>query len=198
MALSPRERTIAIVVGAAIGLYALDSFAISPYRDKRKELESQRDAVKILLQKADTMQRRQEHVRRDWNQLNLNGLKTDPAEAESQLSHALLEWIQESGLTYTSSKQERTTQEGKFTQINYRATATGSQAAIAKLLWRIETTPVPIRITDVNINARDEGKDNLLIQLGIATLCATPDADKPDPKTERRTVATVSAGRDRS
>jgi hypothetical protein len=123
------------------------------------------------------------------NDLNAGGLKSDVPSAESQLVHALSVWTKESGLNLSSIKPERAKPEGKWIQINTNAAASGPQAAIAKFLWRLETTSIPVRITDMTVTTKKEGLDDLQLQIGVSTLCPNPDADKPEPG--RRTVASA-------
>ena len=47
MAISKRERYIGIGVGAAIGLLALDRFALTPYAERRKELDLNIEQVRV-------------------------------------------------------------------------------------------------------------------------------------------------------
>ena len=198
MALSPRERTIALVVGAAAGLFLLDAVAITPYWTTREALaKSIRDAD-TKLNDAHVLGKRRKELGDVWRKMNAGGLKSDVVEAESQLFHALREWTQESGLNFSSSKPERATSEGKFTQINTQVSGSGPQASVAKLLWRLETATIPIRVTEMNVNARREGNDELQVQLGVSTLCDKPESDKPDAAGNRRTVASAASGKDRS
>ena len=197
MALTTRERNIAMVVGAAVGLFLLDRVAITPYWNTREALAKSIDEANAKLDDARKVYKDQKALRVVWRDMNAGGLKSDVVEAESQLFHALRDWTQESGLNFSSSKPERATSEGKFTQINTHVSGTGPQAAVTKLLWRLETATIPIRVTEMNINSKKEGSDDLQVQLGVSTLCDRPDADKPDSATGRR-VASAGFGRDRS
>ena len=49
---------------------------------------------------------------------------------------------------------------------------------VGRFLYRIQTATVPVRITDLTINSRKEGTDDLAVQLGIATIYLPPDTDK--------------------
>src|SRR3712207_7371087 len=53
---------------------------------------------------------------------------------------------------------------------SFRATANGRMDSISEFLWRIETAEIPLRINDMQINARKEGSDDLQLQLGVSTL----------------------------
>lgn len=199
MALTTRERNIAIVVGAVAGLYLLDLVAFTPYLKAREKLASSIDAANVKLDAAMKLRKQQKELSRVWRDMNAGGLKSDVVEAESQLFHALRDWTHESGLNFSSSKPERATSEGKFTLINTHVSGTGPQAAITKLLWRLETATIPIRVTEMSVNARKEGADDLTVSLGVSTLCDRPDGDKPDPAANNRRIAAGGVGgRDRS
>jgi chorismate mutase len=103
MALTTRERNIAIVVGAAVGLFLLDRVAITPYLEERAELAKSIDEANDKLWDANKLRDRQRELRVVWREMNDGGLKSDVVEAESQMFHALREWTRESGLNFSSS-----------------------------------------------------------------------------------------------
>lgn len=195
MALSPRERKIALLVGAVVGLYLLDAVALTPYLARREELDKAVAAKRSELADADDAFRDQKRYRQVWRDLTEGGMRSERSEAESQLLYALNTWTEESRLSLSSVKPERTATEGRFYVINMRVSGSGPQSALAKLLWRLETSPVPIRVTEMTVNAKREGSDDLQVQLGVATLCVNPDADKADPRNNRRLVASAAPGR---
>jgi hypothetical protein len=51
--------------------------------------------------------------------------------------------------------------------------------AVARLLWRMETTELPLRISEVQIGSRRDGADDLSLQLMASTLYLEPQAAAP-------------------
>lgn len=187
MALSTRERNIAVVAGSAAGLFLVYWVAVGPYLAKREQVSN---AITAAMAKADNdaiVIKRRKRMNEVWQEMNAGGLKSDVVEAESQLLHAVRDWTQEAGLNYSALKPERATTEGKFTQINTHVSASGTQAALVKLLWRLETAKIPIRVTELNVTSAKETADDLQVQLGVSTLC-----DKPEESNGRKTAGVVS------
>lgn len=183
MALSQRERYIAIGVGAALGLLALDRFVLNPYKERRDQLEVDQTVAVQKIDDANRLFQKQRRMQRVWAKMNADGgLKTDPTDAASQVLNAMQDWAQESAINLVSRKEERTTPEGRFLQIGFHFTGTGSMASISKLLWRLETAPIPVRITDVQVTPRKEGTDDLQMQLSVSTLCLLKESDKDKDK----------------
>lgn len=189
--MSPRERSLAVIVLTVVGLAIVYQFVVEPYFNKRKDLESKIKAKDEELYRTGRLFNDEKRLRVVLAKLNAGGLKSDVAEARSQLLNALSTWTKEAGVNLSSLKEGRTSTEGSWIQINTQATGTGTQAAIAKLLWRIETASIPVRVTEMTINARRDGADDLQINIGVSTLCANPDSGKTDPAAARRPVASV-------
>ena len=46
--------------------------------------------------------------------------------------------------------------------------------AVARFLWEMESADLPLRIHDVQLGSRTEGRDDLSVQLHFSTLYAPP------------------------
>ena len=182
MILSKRERYIVIGTVAAIGLLVLDHFVLTPYFDARSTVQTQSDEVTKQLNDASALFSKKRNLTKIWTDIQAGGLKSDPSDAESQAWHAVLDWVQEAGVNPVSLKPGRQTAKGPFLVSDFHVQATGSMSAVSRLLWSVETSSIPLRITDIQLQSRKEGTDDLNLQLGVSTLCqqATSDAH---PKT---------------
>ena len=181
MALSAREKYIAIGVGAAVALYALDAAVLSPYTERLKAIEQQTsDAQDRLTAQSDTF-RSQSDLRKVWSAMTHGGLSPDWSVADSQLAQALLKWSADAGVSVTSVKPDRPADENGFQVIGYHFTCNGTTPQVAKLLWDIETATIPARLTDVQVTPLKEGTDNLTIQFGVSTLVQPANGGKPVP-----------------
>lgn len=179
MVFNKRERYAAIGLGVVLGLLLLDSMVLEPFLDRRREIAREVDDASRELQKAQTLFKQRIKLRKVLEEMNAGGLDNSPSDAVSQLQLALDEWAQECGVNVSSLKEERTSTENKFTQIGFHLTGTGPLSAISTLLWRLETTTMPLRITEIQITPRHEGQDDLQLQLAVSTLCRASD-DRAD------------------
>ncbi len=177
--LSKRERYIAIGVAAAVVIFVLNQFLLTPYTDARALYFADREKVDTQLADADRLLVKQKAVAPIWTQIKLNGLKTDRGQAESQAQQAVLDWAKSAGVNVASVKPERDQQQNQFQIIGFHVTGNGSMLSLSKLLWSIETANIPVRLNDLQIAPRREGTDDLTLQISVSTLALMPDTAKP-------------------
>jgi hypothetical protein len=182
MVLSKRERYIGAGVGAAFAILLLNSLVYEPYSEKLDEIHAgEQNFIERQTRGNDAM--KQQHDRQgEWQAMLASGLKTDTAEADSQAHHAVLDWMQNAGVTPTTFTPERQTAIGKFQVIGFHVSGTGSMPTITRLLWFLETSTIPMRVGDVSIKPRKEGSDDLTVDLTISTLAMPPTSQTQKPK----------------
>jgi hypothetical protein len=177
--LSKRERYVAIATVAAVGILALDRFALDPLMASKTRLDTQVAKCQQNFDKARRLfanSRRKGHL---WAEMQNNGLRRrDAAEAESQVLNSIREWAQDAGMSLSSVKPERTEKEKDFAKSTFRATGTGGMSQISRFIWHLETATIPLRVSDVQINSRKEGTDDLTVQLGISTIYLPHEVEK--------------------
>jgi len=186
MILSKRERYIVIGTVVVVGVLALDRLFLTPLIEQRQETNANIRLESERMEKATALVTNRSRVSRKWNDLSASTLKMDGANAESQIIRAVNDWAQDAGLNVSSVKPERAEREKlkdketQFMKITFRANATGNMAAISKFLYRLQTSRVPIRVTDLSITTRRDGVDDLSLDLGISTIYQTPESTKGD------------------
>jgi type II secretory pathway component PulM len=186
--LSKRERYISIGVGAAVALLAMNYLLWEPYAQRRDEVLAIRDDVSAQQKAAAETFDRQHRLKPIWTDITNGGLKTDPAEADSQARHAVLDWMQSAGVNLKAVNPERTTNVNQFQVISFHVTGTAHMPSLARLLWSLETATIPVRVNDLQIKPQKEGTDELTVDLSISTLCLPP-ATTPPGKTPPATPA---------
>jgi hypothetical protein len=175
MVLSKREKFIGIGVLAVVGILALDRIAYTPLTDRKVELDAkilsardERTRIKDLFSTRDRAKLR-------WNEISGKSLRADASAAESEILNNVREWAQDSGMSLPIVTPERS-KDKEFEKITVRATGTGGIAQIGRFLYRVQTSKVPVRITNLTINSRKEGTDDLSVQMGIATIYLPPES----------------------
>ncbi|HEX2971939.1 MAG TPA: GspMb/PilO family protein [Tepidisphaeraceae bacterium] len=182
MILSKRERLAGIVTTAVLGLFAIDHFALQPLLDRRAQVQTDIDKQQELLVRATGLFANKNKLTVKWNDMLTTGMTSNASAAESQVLHAVRDWAQETSLSLSSVKPERTEQDKQFQRIVFRATGTGTMASIGGFLWKIQNSRIPIRITDMQIASRKDGVDDLTLQIGISTIYLSPEPEKPQAK----------------
>lgn len=172
MVLSRRERYILLGTLAAVAVLATDRLAISPMLDRLSAAEARRAALTAELGRAQALMGHRRELAPRWGEMVRTGMKNDPAEAESQILHAIRDWTEESRLGLSLLKPDRLTEKSRLPEIGFQASGTGSLGGVARLLWQIQTAPIPIKVAEVQISARKEGADDLSFQFRLSTIYA--------------------------
>ena len=178
MVFSSRERYVGMAVAAAVAVFALDRYLLSPYLASVEKLERDQQQVTADLEQDDLLFRRQRELRQVWSQMRTSGaLVFDTSEAELQLATALSGWAEQTGVRVDEKRGEQPVREGDFYRIGYRFVGGGSTAAVSKFLWLVETSRLPIRVNDLTLNPRRENTDDVTIRMTVSTLSTLPTAD---------------------
>jgi type II secretory pathway component PulM len=206
VALSTREKYIAIGVGAVVALAGLDRLVIDPFMEQGQEITNKRLDVGTKLSQADTMFNRRLALRHVWSDMRtVGGLISDSTETENQTEKTLQDWAQASGVRLTSLSGKHVAQpnvdrksdkpEAKFEQIAVDATGAGSMAAITRFLWKLESAPKLLKISEIHVTPRKEGTDDLQVQVTVTTVSLIPDPTPADRGADNgHPVANAGAG----
>jgi hypothetical protein len=178
--ISKRERYIGIGAAAAVGLAVLNSLVISPYFDRRDEIDTDLAKINQKLSDDDQLFIHQRQLRPTMTSIEQHGLKTDLSDAQSQFGQAVNDWVENAGLSVANYRPEqKAQQQGRFQVIVGHFTVNGPLYPISRLLWSTETAGIPLRVNDMQISPRHEGTDDLTVQLTLSTICMVPPAIKP-------------------
>jgi hypothetical protein len=174
MALSKREKMIAGVVGLCALIFIGDYYVVEPLLANMEDLRMQQSKVTEELQKAQGVFNNRRAVNDAWRGLMKNGLTTNAADANIKTQHALTEWASAARVNLESQKSDTPVQVGDFQQVRITVTGAGTMAGISRLIWDIETGPLPLQLGELRIQSRKDGTDDLGLQLTVTTLVYAP------------------------
>jgi DNA-directed RNA polymerase subunit F len=179
MKLSTRERRVALVAGLAAAVFLLDHWILTPVLELREEQMLEQQALVEDLDRARDMLVQSRNASHHLKQMRLIGLGSDASHIESQLLNALQGWSKEARLRLASLRPDRTTAVQGLNELGFQATAEGTMRALTEFMLKIETAPMPLRVRELQIASRSEGKDDLTIQIRISTIWdpAAPPAE---------------------
>jgi len=186
--LSKRERIIAIIAIAAVGFLVLNKFLIGPIADKLQQLEMQKQQLQVELNEAQNLFQRRRMLEENWKEMLADGLRNE-VEAESKIARAIDGWSRQSSLTLSSVKPDRTTADKGPTEITFVVAGTGTLEAVAQFLWQVETTPLPIKVKDMQLGSSNESGQSMSVQLRLSAIClgtAQKPQDKRQPQDTRQ------------
>jgi hypothetical protein len=169
MVLSKRERNIVLATVGAVVLLVLDQVVLSPVLTQLDQLRTDDRVYTDKIGHANSLFQHQKATEAQWNQMIADGLKSNAADAEDTLDHAVYDWAQASGLSLKSCTPERSMQKDRSEVVLY-VVGTGSMSAVAHFLYRAQTSKLPVQPEDVEIGSRREATDDLNVTLHLSAL----------------------------
>ena len=156
MSAKRRETLLKIAVGAVVGLFLLDRMVLSPAFAGWKAQSVRLAALQQKVKNGRQLTEREKSLRARWDEMQRANLPADMSSAENDVYKALARWTSESRVSFTSlTPQWRNHDIEGYETFECRATAVGEQAALARLVYEIETDPLPARIEECELTARD-------------------------------------------
>src|SRR2546423_237554 len=101
-------------MAGAVVVLVLNYLVFEPFSQWRDQINTARAEVAEQQSRAVDLFDRQRRLRPVWADLTSGGLKSDPAEADSQARHAVLDWMQSAGVNLKAVNPERTTNANQF------------------------------------------------------------------------------------
>ncbi len=115
--------------------------------------------------------KREQWTLKDWQKIRSNSLPADRARAEVLLQNAVDRWEQESKIKIAGRKfQERTYPDEEYATIECALDASGTLETISRFLYQVEKEPLPVRVEDLKITAKDNDGRELLVGLRVSGL----------------------------
>jgi Tfp pilus assembly protein PilO len=186
--LSKREQIMAIVAVAAVGFLVLNKFLIGPVAGRLNQLETQKQQLLVEMNEAQNLFQRRRLMEKDWKAMLAEGLRNE-VEAESRIARAIDGWSREAKLTLSSVKPDRAAADKGLTEITFAVAGTGSLESVAQFLWEVETTPLPIKVKDMQLGSSNESGQSMSVQLHLSAICPgtepKPSEKKPPQQTSQ-------------
>ena len=195
---SRRERIILTVTLILVGLYALDSWVLTPLMARNAELGRQLERLEADLLANQNKIRKRRALARKWSDWVKSSLKQEASETESQILNAVRSWAHDAGIKLVSIQPERPSQKGELREIRFQASANGSYASLVRFLYLLESTDVPVRTQNVElrpVRGADSDSDRLVLSLRFSTLYRVPERREAQPRSARRSAARRSPDR---
>ena len=160
-----RETLLKIGVGAVVGLFLLDRVIITPAFASWKSQGERLTKVREQVQRGRQLVAREKSLRSRWEDMQRADMPEDISLAENEVFQAIGRWTLDSRVNFNSLvPQWRAGEEGCET-FECRASATGDQATLGKLLYEIETDPLPAHVEECELSARDAKDTQLTLSM---------------------------------
>ena len=161
---SNREAILKFAVIAVLGLFCLDRFVLTPSIEAWKAQSERLDMLRQKVVKGRSLMEREDSLRGRWDEMLRTDMPEDNSAGEADVYKALSRWGSRSRVSFTSlTPNWHQHEEDGYDTFECRVAATGDQASLGRLIYEIESDPLPARIEECEFTTRDaQGK-----QLGM-------------------------------
>lgn len=163
-----------IAAAITVGLLVLVTFVVDPIGRHWGEQSKRIAALREKVESGHLLLDREMAIRERWEQMLHNDLPQNASAAENELFQAIARWARNSRVSLTSLTPLWRDHEGGYKTLECRATTTGSQAALARFLYELETDPLAVRMETGEITARDDKGQQLTLNLWFTALQISP------------------------
>ncbi len=170
MALNKREKYIMIATVLAVLFLAADSKIITPLLEKRDTLKKELSDAQSKLDQSRSIMKRRDVIEKQWNDLLANGLTENAQELESSVLRYLKDSSLACGVSLSGLQPEVKSVKDKMGLMVFTVSAVGNMAAISEFLWNIETSPLPIAVTNIQLGSVDETASKMNLQLRLSSV----------------------------
>jgi hypothetical protein len=170
-----RETVLKIAVGVMVGLFILDRAVISPATARWKAQSERIADLRVKVNRGRQLMERERAIRSRWDEMHRTDLAEEGSAAENEVFKAIGRWGRESRISFTSlTPQWRHHDEG-YDTFECRASATGDQDSLGRLIYEIESDPLPAHLQECELAARDaQGRQlNLTLRVSFMRLAAS-------------------------
>lgn len=196
MDLDKRQKLLMIVAGSIIGLFLLDKVVLSPYLAAWKDRSERIVVLKQKLEKGNQLRDRAKSLDDQWTQLQKRSLPLAASAAENEVLQAALRWGRDSRVNFNSLLPQPRDHDGGYRTVEVRANATASLAAIAKLLYNLETDSIAVRLEECEIDSHDDHGTQVDLRLRFSGLQLVQTENKPaGTRTTSRATSSRSSGK---
>ena len=172
------ETLLKIGVGAVVGLFLLDRVIITPAFASWKAQGERLTQLREQVQRGRQLVAREKSLRTRWEEMQRTDMPEDVSLAEYEVFQAIGRWNLDSRVNFNSLVQQRRAGEEGSETFEYRATAVGDQATLGRLLYEIETDPLPAHVEECELAARDAKGTQLTMTMRFSFVRLTEGGKK--------------------
>jgi hypothetical protein len=165
-----RETLLKIGVAVVAGLFVLDRMVLGPAIDAWKAQGERLAELRQKVERGRGLLEREKSIRARWNEMRRSDLGEDHSEAENDVFKAIGKWASASRVSFTNLTPQWRSQEDGYDTFECRATATGEQATLGRLLYEIESDALPMRVEECELSARDNKGQQLALTVRFSAV----------------------------
>ncbi len=174
-----RERSLALIVAALLGLWLVDALCIGPlmawFEEQNQEiaqLEKQRSEALVLIDRKDLILQR-------WRSRHATGLLSDEQTARFKMQEYIVARASEHEVLIEHVGGHTRPGQGSaevYATINMSLTAQGHLRGLKAFVSALEQAPMPLRLERCELASHDSKKDHMELSVALSTLIVSEHA----------------------
>ncbi|MCP5516468.1 MAG: hypothetical protein H7A45_04320 [Verrucomicrobiales bacterium] len=167
MSLKPeaRQRWLAIIAGAAVGIFALDRLVLQPYVNAWRERSEAIAALATQVARGEALMARGEALEQRWDRMRRTALPADRSAAEDEVLRAAARWARESRVNFTSLTPQWRAGDATHELFDCRASISGGLGEVARFIYELERDPITVQLEELQVAADDDRGRELTVAL---------------------------------
>ena len=173
MELSKREKMIMYGAIATFVLLVGNQFLLTPVMTYIDDTHAKRVSIEQEVETMNNILDRKNQIKNQWKERQENGLVDMPAATESAMYKLLNgEWQNDSGFSLPNVTRQRVENDTQYQEIVFTVSGSGTLKSAAHLLWIIEHSDMPVRISNLQMSSpEDDGRTiNMTMRLSVLYL----------------------------
>ncbi len=153
---SQRLTYLKIGAAACAGLWLLDTFVFTPALAAWSDQGQRIDALRQKVERGQQLIDREDVIRRRWAGMTQENLPAEVSAAENVAFQAIGRWARASGISVASLTPSWQDHDEGYETLEWRISATGTQASLGRFMYEMETDAVPVNFDEYEVSTRDE------------------------------------------
>ena len=170
MGFRQREKILIIAALVCMGIFLGDRLVLTPLGRIWSRRSARIGELKKSVEKGGLLVERRADVEKRWKEITDAGLPDDPSIVEERILTRVHEWESQSGLNLTSLRPRWREPDLESKKLELRLTGSGSLESITRFLFEVEADPLPLRVEDLGLTARDKRGAILEFNLKFSSL----------------------------
>jgi Tfp pilus assembly protein PilO len=152
------QRQTYLKIGAAVcvGLFILNYVVLNPFLAAWSDQSQRIDALRQKVDRGQQLVDREDVIRRRWAQMTQENLPSEISAAENVAFQAIGRWTRASGINVASLTPSWQDHDEGYQTLEWRISATGTQASLARFMYEMESDAVPVNFDEYEVSTRDE------------------------------------------
>ena len=178
MKIKNRQEFLVVLTIAAFALLVTVNFILEPLGGWWSSRQAQVKELRTKVTEGGQLIKRETGIRSRWAEMQTNALPANTSLAEQKLLTAVDSWSRSSGAEVTSLMPQWKNESTNYMTLNCRVETSGNLGTLSQFLYDLERGPLALRLTSLELTARDKEGQQMTLSTEINGLALLPSDKK--------------------